>query len=350
MSDKELTVVNEQTGEILTQPKNIELTSAGIERVVRNIQMAEKLVTQVLEMNVDWGIQPGTNSMALRDPGSSKIANAFNCYPEHAILKSEDTPDVIFYTMRANMINRDTGQVVAVGVGGCSSRESKYGKRWVVDPESFGLNREDYKFRESDKKYHIPNPDIPDLGNTILKMAAKRAEVDACQNLPGVGSALRKLFDPQFKKSMPITQSSETVDLALPVFWAIMHGAGLTDDDVHKACKVASMNDWTASGKTLREATIFILGTAVKAIRNVAKKPAPPPAPAPVAVEKLPKDITKEDVPNVETLVNLVKKYWNMPEQELWQAVGYTGRGNFLEAQVQTSYEIWLAILEQKSG
>jgi hypothetical protein len=56
-----------------------------------------------------------------------------------------------------------------------------------VDKESLFKKTNDYG-----TSYRLPNPDVGDLENTILKMAMKRAEVDAVNHLPGVS----ELFPP----------------------------------------------------------------------------------------------------------------------------------------------------------
>jgi hypothetical protein len=40
-------------------------------------------------------------------------------------------------------------------------------------------------------EYRIVNPDPDDLDNTLIKVAAKRAEADAVRQLPGVLEAVR---------------------------------------------------------------------------------------------------------------------------------------------------------------
>jgi len=224
MEEKETSIVE-------AKPEVIKLTDLAIETIADNIKQAEKLVFTVLEKDVDYGIHPGTDSYALRDPGASKIINAFNCYADHKILYSQETEDLITFQIQANLISRQTGRVVGTGIGSCSTMESKYSHRWVENPEDYGYKREELKQRKG--KYRIPNPEIADLGNTIFKMATKRAEVDACESLPGVGSALRKLF-----------QTPEKGDIDWSTFWARTKQMGLSEDEVHSRLGVKSIYDW----------------------------------------------------------------------------------------------------------
>lgn len=224
------------------RPPALELTEEAIQTIQHNIQMAERLVMTVLEKDIDYGIHPGTDSFALRDPGASKIINAFNCYPDHKILYSQETDEIITFQVQANLISRQSGNVVATGIGSCSTMESKYGYRWVENPEDYGYKREELTRRRKGK-YRIPNPEIADLGNTVLKMGTKRAEIDACQNLPGVGSALRKLFGAPERKRPDWAG-----------FWGRVAQLGLSEERVHEMLGVTSVNQWIAQGKTLEGA------------------------------------------------------------------------------------------------
>lgn len=85
------------------------------------------------------------------------------------------------------------GDVVATGDGFCSTREDKYGYRWVFESELAGsLDKEALPKRSWTKgdrrftKFRIANPDVASTYNTVLKMADKRALVCAVLKLPFV--------------------------------------------------------------------------------------------------------------------------------------------------------------------
>jgi hypothetical protein len=249
--------MSEQTTEVMTTEEAlavrkaqalIELSDDDIKQIGVTIKQAEKLVTSVLEEGIDYGIHPGTSSMALKDSGASKIANAFNCYPEHEILHLREDDEVISYLVQAKMVSRVTGNVVAVGVGACSTMESKYAYRWVDDPAEYGLSKEGLKYDKRKRKYRIPNPEAEDLGNTILKMASKRAEIDADQSLPGVGSALKKLFN---KDQKPKTNWQ--------TFYGELTALELDETKAKSMLGIKSFkNDWLAKGKSLNDAITIL--------------------------------------------------------------------------------------------
>jgi hypothetical protein len=92
---------------------------------------------------------------------------------------------------RVSIFNQD-GNEVATGDGICSTRESKYAYRWIWDNEvPSGVDVSTLKSKSGQKKgggkwtqYQMPNQDLPDLYNTVLKMAVKRAKVAAVRQLP----------------------------------------------------------------------------------------------------------------------------------------------------------------------
>lgn len=93
------------------------------------------------------------------------------------------------YRVRATVILLSkSGTVVAQGTGTCSTLESKYAYRWVFDNDvPRDLPKADLRKRPLRKggfMYRIPNQDLADQYNTILKMAEKRAHTAATLRLP----------------------------------------------------------------------------------------------------------------------------------------------------------------------
>jgi len=222
------------------------LSGEAIAVIKHNIDMAQKLVYEVLEESIDYGRIPGTPAPSLWDPGAGKISAAFNVYPKYALLHAEESDGLVSYTVESTLLNRSTGKPMSTGIGAASTRETKYKYRWHTAEEArgFGYSPEQLeRFKKKDDKYRIPNPEYGELVNTIVKMASKRSDVDAVQNLPGVGSALRKLF-----------QQPEREINKWRSFWGRITQLGLTEEQVHKVLGVASVNDWLAQGKTLDQA------------------------------------------------------------------------------------------------
>jgi hypothetical protein len=92
------------------------------------------------------------------------------------------------YSVRARIdVFNQQGQRIATGDGMCSTRESKYAYRWYWGNElPAGIDKGKLKTKgnQSNPQYQLPNQDLPDAYNTVLKMAVKRAKVAAVRQLP----------------------------------------------------------------------------------------------------------------------------------------------------------------------
>lgn len=227
------------------------VTDQRVARIKTDIALADALVQKVLEPEIDYGIHPGTKSHALKDPGAATIINAFNCYPKAEILFREVTDTKISYVMDVALISREDGLVKSTGTGACTTMETKYGYRWVTDPEFYGYDRASLKKKkkEDQVRYRIANPEWSELENTILKMARKRAEVDAAMALPGVSRFMSKLNLGRLPARSSGPPSEDWTG-----FWRRTRAMGLQDEEVHQLLDVKSMNDWRDQGRTLNEA------------------------------------------------------------------------------------------------
>lgn len=228
-----------------------------------NINLMAKAVEEVLEAGIDFGTVPGVSEPFLFDPGASKIRGFFNVYPKHRILsKDEDEDGFLTMFIEAQLIWRKNDQVVSSGVGACSMKESKYRYRWVTDPEPYGVDKEECRRKVDDRgneKFRIVNPEYDELQNTIFKMAAKRAEIDATQNLPGVSTAVAKIRKRKDSRPTRISPGPKWDH-----FWGQVTQMGLDKGRVHELLNVNSMNEWLAEGKSLDDAITALREKAIK--------------------------------------------------------------------------------------
>lgn len=157
----------------------------------------------------DFGIIPGAGKKkVLLKSGSEKLCDVYGLADRYRIVsKTEDFGIGLFdYTIECDLIRKTDGMFVGSGLGSCSSWESKY--RWReagrVCPNcgeaAIIKGREEYgggwlcwakkngcgaKYSESDPAItsqvqgRVENPDIVDAKNTVLKIAKKRAKIDA---------------------------------------------------------------------------------------------------------------------------------------------------------------------------
>jgi len=285
----------ESTALIEQTPAALQLSEQAIETTKHNIQLCEQLVKEVLERDIDFGTIPGVPQPFLWDSGAAKIMAAFNCYADYKVIDSIIQTPHIRYTIACHLISRQSQQIVATGIGAASTKEVKHRYRWVENPEAEGIARTGLKQRK-DGRYRIPNPDTEDLLNTIAKMAAKRADVDAAQSLPGVAATLRKLFlsppSQKFKTLPKPAQDRKPVAADSPKeqdkinwswFWSQLNTLGIKPQEAHDILAVNSIkNDWIGvQHKTLDEAYDVIknaldLGKAGKLVDEEFEKTHPP--------------------------------------------------------------------------
>jgi hypothetical protein len=125
----------------------------------------------VLQKGEHYGEIPGCGKKpTLLQAGAEKIAYMFHLVPSYTVTRYEMGGGHREYEVECVLASRDTGERVGEGLGTCSTMESKYRYRSEWNPET----------RRKDKKRE--NPDIADTWNTVLKMAKKRAFVDAVKS------------------------------------------------------------------------------------------------------------------------------------------------------------------------
>ncbi|MHC1760554.1 MAG: hypothetical protein AB9917_13800 [Negativicutes bacterium] len=185
-----------------TEPKSGGLADlVGVnsgEMAARLLEMSNKitLVRAFMQENMvkgfDYGTIPGAgDKMVLLKPGAEKLCELYGfAAPIKSITRERDYATGFFLAeVVVQIVHRERGILIAEGVGECSSFESKYRYRWYLKSElerqKIDLNGVFCKTfvnnttKQEYPKYRLENPDLIDQWNTVLKMAKKRALVDA---------------------------------------------------------------------------------------------------------------------------------------------------------------------------
>ena len=136
----------------------------------------------------DFGVFPGITKPTLFKPGAEKIAKLLGLADHYQLLTEvEDWEHAFFhYKIKCSLVTL-SGFVVSEGIGSCNSKETKYRYRWLKEsdlPEGINKSKVFMEWRTTKTggkfpMYRIDNDEIFSLTNTILKMAKKRALVDA---------------------------------------------------------------------------------------------------------------------------------------------------------------------------
>ena len=176
--------------------------------LIRNqVNVIQNVMKQVMKDGEHYGIIEGCGKKpTLLKPGAEKLSTTFRLGPTYQITRTELAGGHREYQIVCTLKHIPTGQTIGEGVGLCSSMESKY--RWrnqnrkcpICGKESVIKGQAQYgggwlcwkkkdgcgaKWKDGDPTIEkqecgkIENQDIADTFNTVLKMAKKRAHVDA---------------------------------------------------------------------------------------------------------------------------------------------------------------------------
>ncbi|KKN50503.1 hypothetical protein LCGC14_0632280 [marine sediment metagenome] len=251
------------------------MTAQAITEHRQQITLMQSLVRDLLVPGIDYGLIPGTKSDSLLDSGANAIFTAFNCYPgERRIIRFIDDGRSLAICIEVPIIDRLTGRTVGSGVGASSSLEAKHKYRWSDDPRKDGYDEESIKLLKTrgvsnnKTQWKVLNTEQPELLNTILKMASKRAEVDAAASMPGVSTVLKQLWGqgiPAKTQPAPVRQekaaeASHSDSTRYDRFWGEINRMGYTPEQARKKVGTSSFLDWEKSGHSLEEAITILRG------------------------------------------------------------------------------------------
>lgn len=203
--------------------------------LVQRLDVIREAMNNAMRDGVDYGLVPGVNKPSLLKPGAEKLGVLFQLDIQLVNEKTWGPGDHLTVESRATVYHAPTGVRVGFGEGLCSTREKKYAKRkaqrvcpqcgvtaiikgkpeygggWVCFKKKDGCGA---KFPDGDQSIEsqevgeVDNTELPDTWNTVIKMAEKRARVDAVLAVTGA-SAL-------FTQDAEDTAAPEVAAIALP--------------------------------------------------------------------------------------------------------------------------------------
>lgn len=173
--------------------------------LVHRVSKVQEVQQQVMKEGHHYGKIPGVDKPTLFKPGAEILGMTFRLDPQFSVDERRDGEHREF-VVTCTLYHAPTGTRLGSGLGSCSTRESKYawrkgerkcpqcnasaiikGKKeygggWVCFNKKGGCGA---KFKDGAQEIEgqstdrVPNPDIADMYNTVLKMAVKRAHVAA---------------------------------------------------------------------------------------------------------------------------------------------------------------------------
>lgn len=346
MNNEQAMAIREEAANLVvqnTKPEPLVVDSHYVQQTQVSLALLQDLVKKVLVRDRDYGPPyEGARTDTLYDPGASLIIAAFNCYAGHRrVLHFSNSSGKVAIVIEVPIIQRGTGAEVGSGIASCTVSETKYKYRWVREDQlgDWGYTKEDAaafktRVRWEHTEYQVPNPEVEELLNTIVTMASKRAEVDGAKGLPGVGSALRELFDKkkgsqkgqEDQRNRSDDQKGGDLNEDSPrwtTFWAATKALSLEPDKVHQRLGVKSMKDWMKTGKSLDDAIKELsnqLATEAEKAGTTKVSPAP---------KELASDwdkVTKEQVPDYGSLEVIFCRLTGRSVKELYGEFATTTR------------------------
>lgn len=170
--------------------------------VVNQVQLIQHVMEKVMKENEHYGKIPGCgNKPSLLKAGAEKLSLTFRLSPSYDVNQKDLPGGHREYYVKCTLTHIPTGSVFGEGVGACSTMEAKYRFRtgeveftgkpvpkdyWtnrdikLIGGKGFSTKKNDdgrWEIVRAGEKVEHDNP--ADYYNTVLKMAKKRAHVDA---------------------------------------------------------------------------------------------------------------------------------------------------------------------------
>jgi hypothetical protein len=183
----------------ITQWKSPSAVKSRIEAIQQLMRDVLKPATKESGWDGDYGVIPGTGTKpSLLKAGSEQILAMFEIAVD-PVVEDLSTEDCSRYRVTARLIHVPSGNFLGAGIGEASTNETKYKwkKTWSkpeyesTDPDRRRIKHSQYKNNngmfETREEMQI-RQEPADLANTVLKMAKKRAQIDATLTVTGASS------------------------------------------------------------------------------------------------------------------------------------------------------------------
>lgn len=177
--------------------------SLSLRQITDRVNIVHQVLDKVMKKGTHYGTVPGCGAkMVLLKPGADVLAMTFRLVPQFKVEKMDMENGHREYDVTCTMYGPD-GSMLGQGVGSGSTMEKKYRYRWEG---------------EGARRAKIENEDIADTYNTVLKMAKKRAQIDATLTVTGAADMFTQdlIEDEDEPKRAPVAMPQEIKQDAAP--------------------------------------------------------------------------------------------------------------------------------------
>jgi hypothetical protein len=213
-----------------------------VQSTMQKIAQFQAVVQSTLKVKHDYGVIPGTEKPTLLKPGAEKILMLMGLTSEYDVTEKVQDYDAGFFAFTVKCtIYRGTMKITE-GLGHANTKESRYTNRWVtakkvppgIDQSTLKTRQKESRFKpgETYTEYLVENSDGYTLANTVLKMAKKRAQVDAALTVASLSEIFTQDLEdlPEIPTERPANQGAERplTDGQIRRLYAIANKHGIT--------------------------------------------------------------------------------------------------------------------------
>jgi ribosomal protein L37AE/L43A len=235
--------------------------------LVERLDVIREAAEKAMQRDVDFGVIPGTDKPTLYKPGAEKLGVLFQLDIQLANEKMWGPGDHLTVISRATVFHAPSGARLGFGEGVCTTRERKYAYRrqertcptcgaaavikgkaeygggWLCWKKRDGCGA---KFADGAQEIEgqevgeIDNPDLPDLWNTVVKMAEKRARIDAVLAVTGASALFTQDMEDHVPPPDEGTEPPPAAATATTQTATTGNGQGVTAEPAKKTEKAAT--------------------------------------------------------------------------------------------------------------
>ena len=186
------------------EPQEPSAMVLSMKQISDRVNMVHQVLEKVMQKGTHYGTVPGCGpKMVLLKPGADVLAMTFRLVPRFDVNRTDLENGHREYDVTCTMSGPD-GAVLGQGVGSASSMEKKY------------------RYRKDANGNKIENEDIADCYNTVLKIAKKRAHIDATLTVTGAADLFTQDLidedgesDAKTPVAMPVEKAAKPVQQEL---------------------------------------------------------------------------------------------------------------------------------------
>jgi hypothetical protein len=144
------------------EPGELQQRELSVDQLIERREKIEDAMQRAMKKGVHYGTIPGISKPTLFKPGAEMLCTLFMFDPEYESETMFDDEGHFHVKTKCTLYHMPTGNRIASGEGYCTTAEKRYAQK------KGGVVR--------------PKAELPELFNTVVKMANKRALVAAVLN------------------------------------------------------------------------------------------------------------------------------------------------------------------------